>query len=144
MRIAAFDPYVDLDDPAWSGIARLDLPELLARSDAISIHVPLTPETGNLIDADAIAAMRPGAVVVNTARGGIVDEAALAAGLRDGHLGGAALDVFETEPVTVDSGRHLAGVPNLMLTPHIGGITDESNARVSDLTASNVRRALNR
>ena len=108
----------------------------------ISLHVPLSEATRNLLDAGAIAAMKPGAVVINTARGGVVDEAALAAALRAGSLGGAALDVFATEPVTEEAGRLFAGVPNLFLTPHIAGVTEEGNVRVSGVTAANVRRVL--
>lgn len=142
MRIAAADPYLRPDDPAWVGISRLDLPDLLAQSDAVSLHVPLTGDTRHLIDAAAISTMRRGAVLVNTARGGIVDEEALVEALRDGRLGGAALDVFEGEPLDAAAGGRFAGVPNLILTPHVAGITDESNTRVSNLTADNVLRAL--
>ncbi len=142
MRIAATDPFIGSEDPAWAGVTSLDLESLLARSDALSIHVPLTDDTRNLIDADAIGRMKPGAVLVNTSRGGIVDEHALADALRDGHLGGAALDVFETEPLDAARGALFAGVPNLILTPHVAGITEESNTRVSNLTALNITRAL--
>jgi (S)-sulfolactate dehydrogenase len=102
--------------------------------------VPLTDATRALLDAGRIAAMKPGAVLVNTARGGIVDEAALAQALRDGRLGGAALDVFEHEPLA--AGSPLAGAPNLILTPHIAGVTRESNQRVSSLIASRVAASL--
>ncbi len=142
MAVAAHDPFVAADDPAWDGVERLDMTDLMAASDVISLHVPLIDGTRGLIDADAIAAMKKGAILINTSRGGIVDEAALSAGLRGGHLGGAALDVFETEPVTESSGRRFATAPNLILTPHIAGVTEESNVRVSALTADNVRRVL--
>ena len=89
-----------------------------------------------------IAKMKKGAIVINAARGGVVDEEALANALKESQLGGAALDVFETEPVTAESGSHLANVPNLILTPHIAGLTDEANLRTSELTAANVRRVL--
>jgi (S)-sulfolactate dehydrogenase len=142
MSIAAHDPLIDPLDPVWAGIERLDLPALLERCDAVSIHVPLNDDTRRLIDAEAIAGMRRGAVLVNTARGGIVDEEALVAALRDGRLGGAALDVFDAEPLGADAGERFRGVPNLILTPHIAGITKESNVRVSNLTARNVKEAL--
>ena len=142
MSIAAYDPFLDKADPAWGDVEPLALDELLATSDAISLHVPLTEQTHHLIDADAIARMKPNAMVINAARGGVVDEIALAAALKDGRLGGAALDVFESEPVTAESGTHLAGVPNLILTPHIAGLTEEANLRTSELTAANVRRVL--
>lgn len=141
MRIAAHDPLLAADDPAWSGVQRCaDLPELLGLGDALSLHVPLTPRTRRLIDAGALAAMKPGAVLINTARGGVVDEPALAEALRSGRLGGAALDVFEREPLP--AGSVLVDVPNLILTPHIAGVTAEANVRVSAVTAANVRRAL--
>ncbi len=138
MSIGAFDPYLPGDDPAWADADRQDLPALLATSDVVSLHVPLTETTRRLIDAAALAGMKPGAVLVNTARGGVVDEAALAAALRDGHLGGAALDVFETEPLTAEAGSALAGLPNLILTPHIAGVTAESNVRVGTVIADRV------
>jgi len=142
MAVAAHDPFVPAADPAWDGVDRLGMADLLAGSDVISLHVPLTDDTRGLVGAEAIAAMKEGAILINTARGGIVDEGALTAALRGGHLGGAALDVFETEPVSEDSGRQFAGVPNLILTPHIGGVTEESNVRVSAVTAANIRRVL--
>ena len=86
--------------------------------------------------------MRPGAILINTARGGIVDEPALADALRSDHLGGAAVDVFATEPITGDAGQLFNGLPNVILTPHIAGITVESNARTSAVTVDNVLRAL--
>ena len=142
MTTAAFDPFLPADHPAWADCRKLELADLLAGSDVISLHVPLSDATRNLLDAVAIAGMKPGAVMINTARGGVVDEAALADALRAGALGGAALDVFATEPVTADAGRLFAGVPNLFLTPHIAGVTEEGNVRVSGVTAENVRRVL--
>jgi (S)-sulfolactate dehydrogenase len=142
MRAIAYDPLLPADAPAWreTGTARVSLEELLAQADAVSLHVPLTDATRALLDAGRIAAMKPGAVLVNTARGGIVDETALAQALRDGHLGGAALDVFEHEPLA--AGSPLAGAPNLILTPHIAGVTRESNQRVSSLIAERVAASL--
>jgi (S)-sulfolactate dehydrogenase len=144
MALAAYDPFVDAGDPAWAafGVQPMDLPALLAASDVVSLHVPLTPQTRNLIDAAAIAGMKRGAVLINAARGGTVDHAALAAALRDGRLGGAALDVFEQEPLTAEAAAVFAGCPNLVLTPHIAGVTEESNVRVSHVTVDNVIRVL--
>lgn len=142
LKIVAYDPLLAADDPAWKAVEPIDLGALLASSDIVTLHVPLTDKTRHLIDADAIGRMKAGAIVINAARGGVVDEPALTAALRDGRLGGAALDVFETEPVTADSSAHLADVPNLILTPHIAGLTDEANLRTSELTAANVRRVL--
>jgi (S)-sulfolactate dehydrogenase len=106
------------------------------------VHVPLLPATRGLIDAAALAAMKPGAVLINAARGGIVDEAAVVEALRAGRLAGAALDVFEEEPLTAEAARRFEQVPNLILTPHIAGRTAECDVRVSAVTAANIRRAL--
>jgi len=139
MRVIAHDPALAPDASAWSdsGVGRRELDALLAEADVVSLHVPLVDSTRNLIDATRLARMKPDAVLVNTARGGVVDEAALAAALRAGRLGGAALDVFEDEPLR--AGSPLAGAPNLILTPHIGGVTRESNERVSSLIAERIR-----
>ncbi|MCL4187048.1 MAG: hydroxyacid dehydrogenase [Rhodobacteraceae bacterium] len=138
MEIWAHDPHLPADSALWAGARRCSLPDLLAGADVVSLHVPLTEATRHLIDAAALAAMRPGAILVNAARGGVVDEAALAAALRAGRLGGAALDVFETEPLTAEAGARFAGLANLILTPHIAGVTAESNGRVSHLVADRV------
>jgi (S)-sulfolactate dehydrogenase len=143
MRVVAHDPHLAADDPAWSGVERLERGALLERADVLSLHVPLTPETRGLIDVEALALMKPGAALINTARGGVVDETALAAALKAGRLGGAALDVFETEPLTEAAARVFEGCPNLILTPHIAGVTRESDVRVSELTVANVAEALN-
>ncbi len=140
--IAAFDPHLPERHPAWLQADRMSLDTLLERSDVVSLHVPLTAETRDMIDAPAIARMKKDAVLINAARGGVVDEAALCAALKEGRLGGAALDVFATEPVTAASGALFQNVPNLILTPHIAGVTDESNARVSEVTARAVLEEL--
>jgi (S)-sulfolactate dehydrogenase len=142
MTISAYDPLLPADHAAWSAAARRTLAEVLAESDVVSLHVPLTQDTRNMIDAGAIARMRRDAILINAARGGIVDELALADALRAGRLGGAALDVFEREPVDAAYGARFAGVPNLILTPHIAGVTEESNVRVSSVTAQSVLRHL--
>jgi (S)-sulfolactate dehydrogenase len=113
----------------------MDQAGLLATADVVSLHVPLLPATRHLIDAAALAAMKPGAVLINAARGGVVDEAALAQALRDGQIAGAALDVFETEPLTAAAAKQFEDLPNLILTPHIAGVTQDSNIRVSTLIA---------
>jgi (S)-sulfolactate dehydrogenase len=142
MTVAAYDPHLPAEHAAWRTAERCSLEALLATSDVVSLHVPLTNETRNMIDAAALAKMRPDAILVNAARGGVVDEAALAAALKAGRLGGAALDVFDKEPLDATAGAVFAGVPNLILTPHIAGVTDESNVRVSGVTAAAVRRHL--
>jgi len=116
--------------------------EVLRDADVISIHVPLTPATRQLIDADRLALMKADAVLINTSRGEIVNEAALAGALKSEKLGGAALDVFEHEPLT--AGSPLSGCPHLLLTPHIAGVTRESNVRVSHMIAEKVAAALER
>lgn len=142
MRVIAHDSQLPADAEAWSELpgASRSLEALLRESDVVSLHVPLTPETRGLLDRERLALMKRDAVVVNTARGGIVDEAALATMLREGRLGGAALDVFENEPLA--AGSPLVGVPRLLLTPHIAGVTLESNERVSALIAERVAEAL--
>ncbi len=139
MRVLAYDPMLPPDAPAWSeaGVGRRELDALFGEVDVLSLHVPLTESTRGLVDAARLARMKPDAILVNTARGGVVDETALAATLRNGKLGGAALDVFDDEPLR--AGSPLAGAPNLILTPHIGGVTRESNERVSSLIAERIR-----
>ncbi len=142
MRIIAFDPYAPSDVFAALNVDRRDFDELLAEADVVSLHVPLTPETRGLIDAEAIGRMKPRAVLINAARGGVVDEAVLVAALRAGQLGGAALDVFSEEPLRQAAAAKFAETPNLVLTPHIAGVTEESNTRVSWVTVENVKRVL--
>jgi len=138
MRVVAFDPVVPADSPAWAelDVAPLPLDELLARSDVVSLHLPLTDSTRGLIGEARLSRMKPGAILINSARGGIVDEAALARALSSGRLGGAALDVFDREPLA--AGSVLAEAPNLILTPHVAGVTLESNERVSGIIAERV------
>ncbi len=138
MRPIAFDPFLSADDPAWHQARSVGIETLLAEADVVSLHVPLTDATRHLIDGEALKRMRPDAVLVNAARGGVVDEAALATALRLGQIRGAALDVFETEPLTRDAAEVFRDVPNIVLTPHIAGVTREANTRVSKLTAENV------
>jgi (S)-sulfolactate dehydrogenase len=142
MAVTAFDAMMDADHPAYAetGVRCAGLDEVLTTSDVVSLHVPLVDSTRGLLGAARIAAMKPGAVLINTARGGIIDEPALAAALRSGHLGGAAIDVFGTEPLPLSA--HFQGCPNLLLTPHIAGLSAESNQRVSTLIAERVHDAL--
>jgi len=142
MRVVASDPILAADDPAWDLAERVDLSALLGQSDVISLHVPLLDSTRHLIDREAIAAMPADAILINTARGGVVDEEALLGSLKAGELGGAALDVFEIEPVGPDQRARFVEVPNLILTPHIAGLTTESQQRVGEVTADNVRAVL--
>ena len=142
MRVLAYDPFVAPDHAAWKelGVERRELGAMLPECNVLSIHVPMTPATRGIIDARAIAALPAGAYVINTARGGLVDEGALVAALKDGRLAGAVLDVLEQEPLA--AGSALVGTPNLILSPHIAGITRDANLRASTLTAENVRLVL--
>ena len=142
MPVIAYDAMMDADHPAYAATAvrAAGLDEVIAAADVVSLHVPLVDSTRNLFDARRIASMKKGAVLVNTARGGIVDEAALAAALKSGHLGGAAIDVFGSEPLPATD--HFKDCPNLLLTPHIAGVSAESNERVSSMIADKVIEAL--
>jgi (S)-sulfolactate dehydrogenase len=139
MKCIAYDPLVRDQAIALSGgtVTLYPLETLLAESQIVSLHLPLLPATKGLFSAGVLDNMQKGAFLINTARGGIVDETALAERLRSGRLGGAALDVFANEPAKELS--HLLGVPNLILTPHIAGVTEESNARVSNMIAHEVK-----
>jgi len=138
MKIVAHDPMIASDNPVWgdSKATPMSLGSLLQESDVVSLHVPLTDDTRHLISAERVALMKPKAVLINTARGGIVDEQAVVAALQGGKLRGAALDVFEDEPVK--AGNCLPDMPNLILTPHIAGLTEEANERVSGVIAEKV------
>lgn len=142
MDVIAFDAMMPDDAPAWDAAKRVDLSELVATADVITLHCPLLPETRGLIGEKEFSEMRPGAILVNSARGGIVDEAACARALRSGHLGGAALDTLATEPIAPATCALFEGTPNLILTPHIAGVTRESNRRIAEVAAQNVRRVL--
>jgi glycerate dehydrogenase len=117
---------------------RLSLAELLPRSDVLSLHCPLTPETRGLIGPAELALMRSGALLVNTARGGIVDEEALAAALRAGRIGGAALDVLSQEPPPSDHPLLASDIPNLALTPHVAWASRAARQRLLDAVAGNI------
>lgn len=142
MTVIAFDPVITDSNPAWmdTGAIRMTLDEVIRDADVVSLHVPLVDSTKNLVNAERIATMKKGAIVINTARGGIVDDAALAAALKSGHLGGAAIDVFAQEPLPASD--VFAGCPNLVLTPHIAGVSAEANVRVSSMIADAVIREL--
>ena len=142
LRCVAYDPMLSGDSVELDGfsVPLLSLSELLSESDAITLHLPFLPDTKNLFNAATLDQIKEGACLINTARGGIVDEKALADRLRSGRLGGAAIDVFSTEPAKDLS--HFAGIENLILTPHIAGVTQESNERVSQMIADEVNRFL--
>jgi (S)-sulfolactate dehydrogenase len=142
MTVIGFDAQIPASAAVWAEqhTAPRRFDDLLRNADVVSLHVPLTPATRHLIDAEKLALMKPDAVLINSARGGVVDEEALAVGLRAGKLYGAALDVFESEPLPAES--PLAGCPNLILTPHVAGLTREANFRVSTMIAERVAVAL--
>jgi len=139
MRVLAADPMVR---DAGPDVTLVGLDELLRSSDALSVHAPLLDTTRGAIDADAIARMPAGAMIVDTSRGGIVVHEAVLTALRSGHLAGAAFDVFEEEPLGAAHGLHYADVPGLLLTPHLAGVTHESNVRVSEFVADAVAASL--
>ncbi|NND84565.1 MAG: hydroxyacid dehydrogenase [Acidimicrobiia bacterium] len=143
MRIVAHDPYVP-DGADWAPAAPASLEAVLSGADVISLHVPLTDETRGLIDMGAIASMKDTAIVINSSRGGIVDETAAVAALHAGRLGGVALDVLTEEPPSADRAWMFLGVPNLLLSPHVAGITHEANVRVSRMTVEAVLEELAR
>ncbi len=138
MKIIGYDPFLLADHAAWEGAECAPLGDVLKAADVISLHVPLTDSTRHMIDAVALAGMKERAVLINAARGGVVDELAVAAALKAGKLAGAALDVFENEPLDAETAERFADVPNLILTPHIAGVTEESNERVSAMIAEKV------
>lgn len=139
MEILAYDPFLDADQIRRADAVPLTLDELAAQADVITLHVPFTDETRNLIDARRLALMRPHTLLVNCARGGVVDEAALLAALEAGQLGGAALDVFAEEPL---KDFRLVQHPKVVATPHLGAQTQEAQERISTQTAKMVVEAL--
>src|SRR3984885_8211568 len=138
-HIVAYDPYVSAARAAQLGIELLSLDELLGRADFISVHLPKTPETAGLIDKEALAKTKPGVIIVNAARGGLIDEAALADAISSGHVRAAGLDVFSKEPCT-DS--PLFELPQVVVTPHLGASTSEAQDRAGTDVAESVRLAL--
>ncbi len=140
LRVLACDPYLDSKAMAPHGVQAVDFDGLLAESDAVSIHVPLSPETRNLIGARELARMKPTAFLINTSRGGIVDELALAEALKAGRIGGAALDVLSAEPPPPD--HPLRKLPNVILTPHLAFYSRESVIELQTKAAEEVARAL--
>jgi D-3-phosphoglycerate dehydrogenase len=140
MRVIAHDPFLTAEQASEHGARLVGLPELLASADVVSVHVLLTPQTRGLIGQAELKAMKPGAVLLNVARGGLVDEAALAAALHSGHLGGAAVDVFTTEPMAADN--PLRDAPNTILTPHLGASTAEAQDRAGVEMAERLLLAL--
>lgn len=140
MDVIAYDPFLTDEKAAGMGVERVELDGVIERADVISLHVPLTDDTRGMISRESIARMKKGSYVVNVSRGGVVDEPALAEALTAGHLAGAALDVYESEPLEEDS--PLRDAPNLILTPHLGASTSEAQELVASEIAEAVRAAL--
>jgi D-3-phosphoglycerate dehydrogenase len=128
MKVIAYDPYLTEERALEIGVEKVELPELLARADAISLHVPLTDKTRNVLSAEALASTKKGVIIINCARGGLVDEAALRKLLDEGHIGAAAFDVFSREPATDNP---LFGARNFVATPHLGAATKEAQENVA-------------
>ena len=128
MKVVAFDPFLSPDRAVELGVEKVELDDLLRRSDFITLHTPLTEKTRNVIDATALTKTKKGVRIINCARGGLVDERALAAALKSGHVGGAAFDVFEVEPAKESV---LFGLPNVICTPHLGASTNEAQENVA-------------
>jgi phosphoglycerate dehydrogenase-like enzyme len=122
------------------GVSFRELDELVAESDILCLHVPLTPETRHMIDAARVAGMKQGAILVNVARGEVIDEDAVAAALKEGRLAGAVIDVFSEEPVPADN--PLLDCPNTVLTPHTAGATNESRLRIINVAMGNIVKVL--
>ncbi len=140
MKVIAYDPYLTRDAAERLGVESVELDDLFQRSDFISIHTPLTKDTKNFIDAAQFARMKPGVRLINCARGGVVNEAALVAAIRAGRVGGAALDVFEKEPLP--AGHPLLGLEPVIVTPHLAASTEEAQSTVALAIAEQVAAVL--
>jgi len=128
MKVIAYDPFLSEDRADQLGVEKVTLDDLFARADFITLHVPLTDQTRNILSAEAIAKLKPGVRIINCARGGLVDEVALAEAIRSGHVAGAAFDVFAEEPAT---NSPLFNLPNVVVTPHLGAATTEAQENVA-------------
>ena len=138
IKTVAYDPYLDKDSNVWKETKNLPLDNLLSISDIISLHIPLSKETKNLIDEKKLRLIKNSSIIINTSRGGIIDENSLAKLLKENKIGGAALDVFNKEPINKVNAKKFEGLDNIILTPHIGGVTKESNERVSKMIAKKI------
>jgi D-3-phosphoglycerate dehydrogenase len=140
MEVIVYDPYLTEARAKEVGFRLTDLEDVLKNADIISVHVPLTAETEGLVGAEALSTMKGDAYLVNAARGGVIDETALAEALAAGSIAGAALDVYEVEPLPPDS--PLRQAPNLVMTPHIGASTSDAQVRVAVEVAERIEQAL--
>lgn len=133
VRVIAYDPLPDQTFMRQHAVPLVTFEEALSTADIVSLHLPCTAETTNIINRESLAKMRPGSILINTARGGLVDEVALADALQSGHIWGAGLDAFATEPPSLDN--RLLHLPNVLLTPHTAGLDDESVRAMGTLSA---------
>jgi D-3-phosphoglycerate dehydrogenase len=141
MQVRVYDPYLDAETvAAWGAVQMADLVELASQVDVLSVHAPLTPQTRGLVSRDVIRAMKPGAILVNTSRGPLVDEGALVEALEEGHLGGAGIDVYDPQPPAPD--HPLYGFDQVVLTPHVASFTCEGRRRMGLTVVEDVLRAL--
>ncbi len=140
MHVVGYDPYVSEEVAKLNGIERRSVEQILKEADAVTIHVPKTKDTANLISTEQLASMKPSAYIINVARGGVVDETALAEALAAGTIAGAAVDVYSSEPPAADN--PLLGAPHIILTPHLGASTTEAQTRVAVEAAEQVREVL--
>ena len=140
MRVMAYDPYVQPGSRGTAGVRFVDMETLLRASDFITVHVPETPETTGMLNADLLSLMRPTAYIVNVTSPAVVNQDALAAAIREGRLAGAAMDVHDAHPIPSNS--PFLGMPNVLLTPHIGGATHETIQRHSQMVVADLRRYL--
>ncbi|MCT7984097.1 phosphoglycerate dehydrogenase [Laspinema sp. A4] len=141
MKLLAYDPFISIERADHLGCRLVDMDLLFRESDYITLHIPKTPETANLINAEALAKMKPTVRIINCARGGIIDEAALAEALKAGRIGGAALDVYDNEPLEADSPLRSLG-KEAILTPHLGASTAEAQINVAIDVAEQIRDVL--
>jgi D-3-phosphoglycerate dehydrogenase len=142
--VLAYDPHPNHEAAEALGVRFVDLPELLARSDYVSLHLPMTPQTRHMLNRDTLATLKRGAFVINTARGGLIDEPALLEALQSGQVGGAGLDVFENEPDLTDATvKQLLAHPHVIASAHAAGSSEEGLARTNAIAARTVIDLLN-
>ena len=138
MNIISYDPLIKESSSEFSYIQMKSLEEIFTQSDIITLHIPLNADTKNLINKDKIQLMKKGSILINTSRGEVVDENAVIENLKSHHLGGAALDVFNQEPLTKENANKFKDISNLICTPHISGLSEQANKRVSSMIANSV------
>ena len=140
MNIISYDPLIKENSSEFSYIQMKSLEEIFTQSDIITLHIPLNADTKNLINKDKIQLMKKGSILINTSRGEVVDENAVIENLKSHHLGGAALDVFNQEPLTKENANKFKDISNLICTPHISGLSEQANKRVSSMFANSLMK----